>query len=73
MAILDQANGQGIGMHNWSFGGGTALMLQIRHRERHEIDLFIDDAQDLPCLNPKTQGYDPILAPSDCEGWFPIL
>lgn len=67
MAIIDQANGQAIGMHNWSFGGGTALMLQIQHRESHDIDLFIDDAQYLPYLNPETQGYDLILAPSDYE------
>jgi hypothetical protein len=67
MSIIDQANGQGIGMYNWSFGGGTALMLQIQHRESHDIDLFIDDAQYLPYLNPETQGYDLSLAPSDYE------
>jgi hypothetical protein len=67
MAIIDQANGQGIGMQNWSFGGGTALMLQIKHRESHDIDLFIDDAQYLPYLNPGTQGYDLALAASDYE------
>jgi hypothetical protein len=54
-------------MSNWSFGGGTALMLQIKHRESHDIDLFIDDAQYLPYLNPETQGYNPALAPSDYE------
>lgn len=67
VAIIDQANGQGIGMSNWSFGGGTALMLQIKHRESHDIDLFIDDAQYLPYLNPETQGYNLALAPSDYE------
>jgi Nucleotidyl transferase AbiEii toxin, Type IV TA system len=41
---------------NWSFGGGTALMLQIDHRESHDIDLFIEDPQILPFLNPETQG-----------------
>lgn len=41
----------------WSFGGGTALMLQIDHRESHDIDLFFDDPQVLPFLNPDTQGY----------------
>jgi len=40
----------------WSFGGGTALMLQIDHRESHDIDLFLDDPQLLPFLNPETQG-----------------
>ena len=67
MAIIDQANAQGIRMNNWSFGGGTALMLQINHRESHDIDLFIDDAQYLPYLNPETQDYDLALAPSDYE------
>ena len=41
----------------WSFGGGTALMLQIDHRESHDVDIFIDDPQNLPYLNPETQGY----------------
>src|SRR3546814_10996490 len=39
---------------SWSFGGGTALMLQLDHRERHDIDLFLDDPQYLPFLNPET-------------------
>ncbi|HTU09547.1 MAG TPA: nucleotidyl transferase AbiEii/AbiGii toxin family protein [Allosphingosinicella sp.] len=42
----------------WSFGGGTALMLQIDHRESHDIDLFLDDPQLLPYLNPETQGIE---------------
>ncbi|WP_298670901.1 nucleotidyl transferase AbiEii/AbiGii toxin family protein [uncultured Sphingomonas sp.] len=42
---------------DWSFGGGTALMLQIDHRESHDIDIFLDDPQVLPFLNPETQGY----------------
>jgi len=41
----------------WSFGGGTALMLAIDHRESHDIDIFLDDPQLLPYLNPQTQGY----------------
>lgn len=40
----------------WSFGGGTALMLQIDHRESHDIDIFVDDPQWLPFLNPESQG-----------------
>lgn len=31
-------------------------MLQIDHRESHDIDLFLDDPQILPFLNPETQG-----------------
>jgi hypothetical protein len=40
---------------SWSFGGGTALMLQIDHRESDDIDLFLNDPQLLPYLNPETQ------------------
>ena len=54
-------------MHSWSFGGGTALRLQIHHRDSHDIDLFIDDPQYLPYLNPQTQGYDLVLGSSDYE------
>lgn len=56
ISILDhfeRANGF---MPDWSFGGGTALMLQIDHRESHDIDLFLGDPQALPFLNPDTQG-----------------
>lgn len=42
---------------DWSFGGGTALMLKIDHRESHDIDFFLDDPQLLAFLNPGTQGY----------------
>ncbi|AWN46527.1 hypothetical protein DK419_09535 [Methylobacterium terrae] len=42
---------------DWTFGGGTALMLPIDHRESHDIDLFLDDPQLLPFLNPATQGH----------------
>ena len=51
----------------WSFGGGTALMLQIDHRESHDIDLFIDDPQILPLLNPLTQGYHIAAKPDDYD------
>ena len=27
----------------WSFGGGTAMMIQIAHRESHDVDIFLDD------------------------------
>lgn len=31
-------------------------MLQIDHRESDDIDIFLDDPQVLPFLNPETQG-----------------
>lgn len=54
----------------WSFGGGTALMLQIDHRESHDVDLFVDDPQIMPFLNPLTQNYTLDHAPDayDTDG-----
>ena len=39
-------------------------MLQIDHRESHDIDLFLDDPQLMPFLNPETQDFDLSLRPS---------
>ena len=33
-------------------------MLQIDHRESHDIDLFLSDPQFLPYLNPETEGFE---------------
>lgn len=67
LSIIDQANQAGIGMTDWTFGGGTALMLQIDHRDSHDIDIFISDPQYLPYLNPQTQGYPLKISPNDYE------
>lgn len=36
----------------WSFGGGTAMMIQIGHRESHDVDIFLDDPQLLGFIGP---------------------
>ena len=46
--ILDRVNKDYDIIDNWSFGGGTAMMIQIDHRESHDVDLFLDDPQLLP-------------------------
>lgn len=46
--ILDHVNREFEIIERWSFGGGTAMMIQIDHRESHDIDLFLDDPQLLP-------------------------
>ena len=43
--IIAETNKNGLVIAHWTFGGGTALMLQIRHRESYDIDLFLDDPQ----------------------------
>lgn len=55
--IISQANSKFTVLDSWSFGGGTALMLQIGHRQSFDVDIFIDDPQVLPYLNPQTQGF----------------
>lgn len=64
MSIIDHSNRESLVVDSWTFGGGTALMLQIDHRESHDIDLFIVDPQILPFLNPETQGFDLPIKPS---------
>jgi hypothetical protein len=55
--IIAQAEAATGGPIDWSFGGGTALMLQIDHRESHNTELFLGDPQLLPYLSPITQDY----------------
>jgi hypothetical protein len=37
---------------DWSFGGGTAMMIQIGHRESHDVDIFLEDPQLLGFIDP---------------------
>lgn len=63
--IIDLANASFPVVENWTIGGGTALMLQIDHRESHDIDIFVSDPQVLPYLNPETQDMQLHVVPSD--------
>lgn len=65
--ILDHFRQANAFTPRWSFGGGTALMLMIDHRESHDIDIFLDDPQLLPYLNPETQGYALARLPDSYE------
>jgi hypothetical protein len=47
-SLIRQVNSEQTIVDSWSFGGGTAMMLQIDHRESHDIDIFLPDAQLLP-------------------------
>lgn len=66
-SIIDHANSEFPLIDNWTFGGGTALMLQIDHRESFDVDIFLDDPQLLPYLNPRTQGYELDINPDGYE------
>ncbi len=67
VSIIDQANSSSPIVGHWSFGGGTALMLQINHRDSHDVDIFINDPQILPFLNPETQDYKLDIEPDGYE------
>lgn len=45
-----------VSTEDWTLGGGTALMLQHRHRMSKDIDIFFHDFQYLPFLSPRVGG-----------------
>jgi Nucleotidyl transferase AbiEii toxin, Type IV TA system len=53
LAILDDLEAQGVGAPEVAMGGGTVLMIRMRHRLSRDIDLFMRDAQWLARLTPR--------------------
>jgi hypothetical protein len=53
---------------HWTIGGGTAMMLQIDHRESHDVDIFLNDPQQLPFLDPQRRDFKFEIQPDDYEG-----
>jgi predicted nucleotidyltransferase component of viral defense system len=52
LGVLRDADRAGLALQ-WSFGGGTALMLRYAHRISTDIDIFVPDPQWLPSLSPR--------------------
>ncbi|WP_051390110.1 nucleotidyl transferase AbiEii/AbiGii toxin family protein [Bradyrhizobium sp. Ec3.3] len=67
-SLIRQVNAEQTIVDSWSFGGGTAMMLQIGHRESHDVDIFLPDAQLLPFLDPKLRDFEFEILPSDYGG-----
>lgn len=44
------------------------MMLQVDHRESHDIDIFLPDVQLLPFLNPGVHDFEFEIRPSDYAG-----
>ncbi len=44
------------------------MMLQIDHRESHDVDIFLQDPQFLPFLDPRTKDFKFEIVPSDYNG-----
>ncbi|QND54705.1 nucleotidyl transferase AbiEii/AbiGii toxin family protein (plasmid) [Phyllobacterium sp. 628] len=55
-------------IEGWSFGGGTAMMIQIDHRESHDVDIFLPDPQFLSYLDPQKQNFEFEVVPHDYGG-----
>lgn len=53
---IDTLKQNGTPLKLYTFGGGTALMIQFEHRRSKDIDIFIDDPQYLPFLSPRIGG-----------------
>jgi Nucleotidyl transferase AbiEii toxin, Type IV TA system len=66
--LIDQANRDEEVIRHWTFGGGTAMMLQIGHRESRDVDIFLPDPQLLPFLNPETHDFAFELMPDAYKG-----
>lgn len=68
-SLIDQvAERAGDHSFGWSFGGGTALMIHIGHRESRDIDIFLDEEQILGFLDPTKNDLRFADMPSDCLG-----
>jgi hypothetical protein len=66
--LIRQANSKQVVIDHWTIGGGTAMMLQIDHRESHDIDIFLDGPQQLPFLDPQKQDFEFEIQPNGYEG-----
>jgi hypothetical protein len=64
-AMIRQVNTEQEVIDHWTFGGGTAMMLQIGHRKSHDVDIFLPDPQLLPFLDPEKRDFDFEIKPSD--------
>jgi hypothetical protein len=67
-SLIRQVNSEQTIIDSWTFGGGTALMLQINHRESHDVDIFLPDPQLLQFLDPQKRDFTFDISPAGCEG-----
>ena len=66
--LIRQVNSESLIIDHWTFGGGTALMLQIDHRESRDVDLFLQDPQLLAFLDPQKHDFKFEIWPSGHDG-----
>lgn len=66
--MIRQVNAEREIIDYWTFGGGTAMMLQIDHRISHDVDIFLADPQVLPFLDPQKHDFHFEVGPADYKG-----
>jgi hypothetical protein len=67
-ALIRQVNSEQSVIDHWTFGGGTAMMLRIGHRESHDVDIFLPDPQLLSFLDPQKRDFQFEIRPADYQG-----
>ena len=67
-SLIRQVNATNTIIDRWAFGGGTAMMLRIGHRDSRDVDIFLPDPQFLPFLDPSKHDFAFDLQPADCHG-----
>lgn len=67
-AQIRQVNACQMIIDRWTFGGGTAMMLQIGHRESRDVDIFLPDPQFLQFLDPQKYDFQFEIEPEDHGG-----
>jgi len=53
LKLIDNIHEHGIKDPQWTFGGGTVLMLRYQHRLSKDIDIFVPDPQYLGYVSPR--------------------
>jgi hypothetical protein len=67
-ALIRQVNSEQSVIDHWTFGGGTAMMLQIGHRESQDVDIFLSDPQWLSFFDPQKHDFQFEIRPTDYDG-----
>jgi hypothetical protein len=67
-SLIQQVNSNRLIIDHWTLGGGTAMMLQIDHRESRDVDIFLTDPQLLPFLDPQKHDFQFETQPDGCSG-----
>ena len=67
-SLINQVNENDRVIDYWTLGGGTAIMLQINHRESHDVDIFFQNVEFLQFLNPDIRDFEFEIRPVGYSG-----